>query len=232
MQNAQDLIDAIIAGTGGGKPLDHYTILEQNQDINNPNPNQLVIYDIRSNQADPTNGVNGQWINWGESDETVFNVTSKRSEGRGTFGPGVAIDGEDFEEVREPIYLHIQIGSEAGQHLNIELPEISSLALGVDTVDASTQEGAGRGIAVFKKAIEYVNDERSRMGAYQNRLEHTSKNLDNIVENTTAAESRIRDADMAKLMVDFSNLNILQQAGQSMLAQANQSKQGVLSLLQ
>lgn len=232
VQNAQDLIDAIIAGTGGGKPLDHYTILEKNQDINNPNPNQLVIYDIRSNQADPTNGVNGQWINWGESDETVFNVTSKRSEGRGTFGPGVAIDGENFEEIREPIYLHIQIGSEAGQHLNIELPEISSLALGVDTVDASTQEGAGRGIAVFKKAIEYVNDERSRMGAYQNRLEHTSKNLDNIVENTTAAESRIRDADMAKLMVDFSNLNILQQAGQSMLAQANQSKQGVLSLLQ
>ena len=69
------------------------------------------------------------------------------------------------------------------------------------------------------------------MGAYQNRLEHTIKNLDNVVENTTAAESRIRDTDMAKLMVEYANGNVLQQAGNSILSQANQSKQSVLSLL-
>ncbi|SCY05143.1 flagellin C-terminal helical region [Lachnospiraceae bacterium XBB2008] len=82
-----------------------------------------------------------------------------------------------------------------------------------------------------KAAIKSVNKMRSDLGAVQNRLEHTIKNLDNIVENTQAAESQIRDTDMATEMVKYSNSNILAQAGQSMLAQANQSNQGVLSLL-
>lgn len=77
-----------------------------------------------------------------------------------------------------------------------------------------------------------ISIQRSALGAIQNRLDHTIKNLDNVVENTTAAESQIRDTDMAEEMVRYSNNNILQQAGQSMLAQANQSNQGVLSLLQ
>ena len=80
-------------------------------------------------------------------------------------------------------------------------------------------------------AVKLVSARRSELGAVQNRLEHTIKNLDNVVENTTAAESQIRDTDMASEMVKFSNNNILQQAGQSMLAQANQANQGVLSLL-
>ena len=80
-------------------------------------------------------------------------------------------------------------------------------------------------------AIKLVSARRSELGAVQNRLEHTIKNLDNVVENTTAAESQIRDTDMASEMVKYSNNNILMQAGQSMLAQANQSNQGVLSLL-
>lgn len=87
-------------------------------------------------------------------------------------------------------------------------------------------------IANIKSAIQKVSDARSTFGAVQNRLEHTVDNLDNIVENVTAAESRIRDTDMADEMVKYSKNNILQQAGQSMLAQANQSTQGVLSLLQ
>ena len=87
-------------------------------------------------------------------------------------------------------------------------------------------------ISNIKKAIQNVSDARSTFGAIQNRLEHTVDNLDNIVENVTAAESRIRDTDMADEMVKYSKNNILQQAGQSMLAQANQSTQGVLSLLQ
>ena len=82
------------------------------------------------------------------------------------------------------------------------------------------------------EAVEKVSSQRSALGAVQNRLVHTIDNLDNVVENTTAAESRIRDTDMAEEMVNYSKNNILAQAGQSMLAQANQSNQGVLSLLQ
>ena len=83
----------------------------------------------------------------------------------------------------------------------------------------------------IEDAIKKVSEQRSALGAVQNRLEHTIKNLDNVVENTTSAESQIRDTDMATEMVKYSNANILSQAGQSMLAQANQSNQGVLSLL-
>ena len=83
-----------------------------------------------------------------------------------------------------------------------------------------------------KNAIKKVSEQRSTLGAVQNRLEHTINNLDNVVENTTSAESQIRDTDMASEMVKYSNNNILMQAGQSMLAQANQANQGVMSLLQ
>ncbi len=99
------------------------------------------------------------------------------------------------------------------------------------SVDVSTQSAATAAIDVISKALENVSKQRSALGAIQNRLEHTIKNLDNVVENTTAAESRIRDTDMADTMVEYSKNNILAQAGQSMLAQANQSTQGVLSLL-
>ena len=85
--------------------------------------------------------------------------------------------------------------------------------------------------AFAKSAIKTVSEQRSTLGAVQNRLEHTINNLDNVVENTTSAESQIRDTDMASEMVKYSNNNILSQAGQAMLAQANQSNQGVLSLL-
>ena len=102
---------------------------------------------------------------------------------------------------------------------------------GVTVLKVSTQELAQSSIAVVKTAIKNVSTMRSTLGAIQNRLEHTIKNLDNVVENTTAAESQIRDTDMATEMVRYSNNNILAQAGQAMLAQANQSNQGVLSLL-
>lgn len=116
--------------------------------------------------------------------------------------------------------------------MEIELPSISCVPLGITSVDVSTVDGADAGITAFKNAVEYVSSERSRMGAYQNRLEHTIKNLDNVVENTQAAESAIRDADMALLMVEYSNSNIIAQTGQAMLSQANQSNQMVLQLLQ
>lgn len=233
INSGADLINAIIAGTNNGEPENHYTIFGQDP----LNSNQLVVYDVRSKDSDPTGGQSGEWLDWeykdGRMDYDVdFNVTAGIWEGEGTFGVGVAIAGEDFEQVREAVGLRLQVGSESGDFFDMELPEITSLALGIDTVDASTQEGALSAISLFDKAIAYVSGERSRMGAYQNRLEHTIANLDNVVENTTAAESRIRDTDMAAEMVEFSKNNILAQAGQAMLAQANQSTQGVLSLLQ
>ena len=104
---------------------------------------------------------------------------------------------------------------------------------GQDDLDMGTANGdaARASIDVVKKALENVSSQRSELGAIQNRLEHTIKNLDNVTENTQAAESQIRDTDMATEMVKYSNNNILAQAGQSMLAQANQTNQGVLSLL-
>ena len=108
---------------------------------------------------------------------------------------------------------------------------ISGLKAGTQILDVSTATTAKAAISAITKAIASVSSQRSDLGAIQNRLEHTIKNLDNVIENTTAAESQIRDTDMASAMVAFTKNNILQQAGQSMLAQANQSNQGVLSLL-
>ena len=111
---------------------------------------------------------------------------------------------------------------------------MSAKGLGVNglKVDGTDDTNALSAIDTVKEAIQKVSDQRSSLGAVQNRLEHTINNLDNVVENTTSAESRIRDTDMAEEMVAYSKNNILQQAGQSMLAQANQANQGVLSLLQ
>jgi flagellin len=108
---------------------------------------------------------------------------------------------------------------------------ISNLKSGSYILDVSTATTAKAAISIITKAIASISSQRSDLGAVQNRLEHTIKNLDNVVENTTSAESTIRDTDMAKMMVEFTKNNILAQAGQSMLAQANQSNQGVLSLL-
>lgn len=163
----------------------------------------------------------------------------------------------------------LQVGAEAGQHIDISIKAMSMTGLissapatlswkdnsGTTPADVTVSaqavvdkfltnfDGATEGATVatsrefaslnafVKNALQTVSKQRSDLGAVQNRLEHTINNLDNVVENTTAAESAIRDTDMAREMVKYSNNNILQQAGQAMLAQANQSNQGVLSLL-
>jgi flagellin len=125
----------------------------------------------------------------------------------------------------------LQIGSEKGHSIGISLFKLDASGLGVKDVSVSTSAGATSAISKIKSAINTLNQKRAKLGAFQNRLEHKIANLDNVVENTTAAESRIRDTDMATEMVKYSNANILQQAGQSMLSQANQANQGVLSLL-
>ncbi|MGN0506381.1 MAG: flagellin [Lachnospiraceae bacterium] len=127
----------------------------------------------------------------------------------------------------------LQVGANYDQTISFGIKDMSSTALGVDgtKVDCSTQVGAQGSIDAIDSAIATVSKQRSLLGAVQNRLEHTISNLDNTAENLQSAESSIRDVDMASEMVNFSKSNILQQAGQSMLAQANQSNQGVLSLL-
>ena len=128
----------------------------------------------------------------------------------------------------------LQVGANEGQTMSFSIDDMSAQALGVNAgnVDLSTQDGASKSIGNIDEAIGKVSKQRALLGAVQNRLEHTIANLDNTAENMQAAESTIRDVDMAEEMVQYSKNNILQQAGQSMLAQANQSTQGVLSLLQ
>ena len=126
---------------------------------------------------------------------------------------------------------NLQVGSLSGQKIEISIRNMNASSLNVHELKMSSFQDAGEAMDRIQAAINNVSSQRSQLGAVQNRLEHTIANLDNVVENTTAAESRIRDTDMAEEMVNFSKNNILAQAGQSMLAQANQSNQGVLSLL-
>ncbi len=128
--------------------------------------------------------------------------------------------------------VNLQVGSEAGHVITMTISNMNASALSINNVSVSDVKTAANQISTIKNAITQVSKQRSALGAIQNRLEHTINNLDNVVENTTAAESRIRDTDMATEMVKYSNTQILAQAGQAMLAQSNQANQGVLSLLQ
>ena len=128
--------------------------------------------------------------------------------------------------------LKIQCSNAVNDVIWLQLERMDSAYIGVKNIDVTTEGGALDAINVVSQADLLVSEMRARYGAYQNRLEHSYNNNQNKLENTTAAESRIRDTDMAEEMVEYSKNNILKQAGQSMLAQANQSKQGVLSLLQ
>jgi flagellin len=129
--------------------------------------------------------------------------------------------------------LHVGADADGTNKITFNIDTMSSAGLGVQNLNLVDKTGAKATYAIdaIADAIQKVSAQRSSLGAVQNRLEHTINNLDNVVENTTSAESQIRDTDMAETMVEYSKNNILSQAGQSMLAQANQSNQGVLSLL-
>lgn len=183
--------------------------------------NELIVYDYRDiNSARPD--LNRDW---------------------GVFGRGIVTEEPDFlySVIKRDKQLNIQVGDETGNFMNMTLPNISCDTLSIRGLSVMTpgnyilnpaiQSDADKAIELLSNAIQIVSAHRSRMGAYQNRLEHTIRNLDNIVENTTSSESLIRDTDMAKEMVNYSNLDILTQAGQSILAQANQIKQGILTIL-
>ena len=132
--------------------------------------------------------------------------------------------------------IDLQVGSEgtSGNRISVSIASMDAAGISVNGLSSSgvaSQSAAQNAITTIKAAITKISEQRADLGAIQNRLEHTINNLDNVVENTTSAESKIRDTDMATEMVRYSNNNILAQAGQAMLAQANQANQGVLSLL-
>ena len=204
--SASDVVQRIVEATGG-RPNNHYTTYEADG-------NKLLIFDYRNNVS--------------------------ANADRGKIGSGVtkevAVEGEPQERTVQVIgdkkQVILQVGAESGDSLGIELPDIDSSKVGLSSASVMTQALAQSSIEQIKSGLAYVSAERSRMGAYQNRLEHTINNLNNVVENTTAAESQIRDTDMATEMVQYSNQSIIEQAGVSMLSQANQQRQGILSLLQ
>lgn len=147
----------------------------------------------------------------------------------------VKLKVETFADLNESVDLSLHVGADSSDDnkITMNIAMMSARGLGVNGLDVSgvTSDNATSAIDTIADAIAKVSAQRSTLGAIQNRLEHTIANLDNIVENTTSAESQIRDTDMATEMVSYSNNNILAQAGQAMLAQANQTNQGVLSLL-
>ena len=144
-----------------------------------------------------------------------------------TFNEKALLDGT-FKDV------DLQVGAESStdNQIKLTIASMDASGLGIDAVDVGSTGDAKNAINTIKTAVKTLNNQRSNLGAIQNRLEHTINNLDNVVENTQSAESQIRDTDMATEMVKYSNNNILAQAGQAMLAQSNQANQGVLSLLQ
>lgn len=152
--------------------------------------------------------------------------------GKGSRGKVIGAEIMGAGRQRQVKSLKIQCSNAVNDVIWLQLERMDSAYIGVKNIDVTTEGGALDAINVVSQADLLVSEMRARYGAYQNRLEHSYNNNQNKLENTTAAESRIRDTDMAEEMVEYSKNNILKQAGQSMLAQANQSKQGVLSLLQ
>jgi flagellin len=137
------------------------------------------------------------------------------------------------KDVTAALNIKFQVGADtsSSNKISVNIDSMSAKGLGINGLKVSTTNTADAAVNTISEAIQKVSKQRSALGAVQNRLEHTINNLDNVVENTTSAESAIRDTDMATEMVAYSNANILSQAGQAMLAQSNQSNQGVLSLL-
>jgi flagellin len=160
-------------------------------------------------------------IHGGSYDGLVLKVASDAS----------AVDDVDIEITANNTLL-MQIGANEGQDMSVSIGDMRSSALEVNSIDVTSSTNAKAAITTVQDAITTVSSERAKLGAVQNRLEHTIKNLDTSAENLQASESRIRDVDMAAEMMEFTKQNILQQAATAMLAQANQAPQSVLQLLQ
>ena len=166
---------------------------------------------------------------------TILDLFTTSGNVNGSYG-GIYNFSPYVNKIDSPIYkatntFYVQSGTEKGQQIDVYYDALNTTVLGIKNTTVKTADEAKSALADIKGALKVISEQRSVFGSYQNRLEHAVKSLDNTVENTTSAESEIRDTDMAEEMVAYSINNILSQAGQAMLAQANQSNQNVLELL-
>ena len=189
---------------------------------------------LKKSLTNSTTGTNGGYDITGTytGDLSKYNVGDKVTANVGIDDDGkVSLNKKSIRALE--LSLHVGADSTKDNKISVEIDSMSAEGLGVEglKVNGKDSSNADKAIDTIAEALQQVSTQRSALGAVQNRLEHTINNLDNVVENTTSAESQIRDTDMASEMVKYSNNNILSQAGQAMLAQANQSNQGVLSLL-
>lgn len=238
VNTGEDLVNAIVNGVGGnaaqgipGNPATHFTKLIPDA----TNKNVLWIYDNRSSEPStsytpplqPDQTVT--WTSWTGTGAGTGNTNAQTHRGSGKFGSGVAYAPGSIIPIKGDLTL--QIGPTDEETLEIILPGTHEKLLGIDDVSVLTQKAANASMEKFEKAIHYLNGERGRMGSYQNRLEHTHRSLAVSHENLSAAESRIRDTDMAKEITELTKDEIISQGAQFMLSQANVIPQQVLRLL-
>lgn len=216
-------------------------------------PAAVTMVDQNNNDLLPAGGIAGTAVTVaGDDAEATINpnTTGVDPTSITTSGNIITLHGGDYDglqlrvdatfTVADDIKIHIdnnnsltfQIGANAGQSMAVSMGDMRSAALGVDNIDVTTVKNATAALTTIDAAITLVSSERAKLGAYQNRLEHTITNLGASAENLTAAESRIRDVDMASEIMEFTKLNILAQAGTAMMAQANMRPQSILQLLQ
>jgi flagellin len=232
------IVDRIISAMDHGNPGGHFTRLVKDSS----NPSKLILFDERTVTTENEATTTLQ----GTSDFSRFTITGLTMQSAyGSTFARLTMPNAEYGTVREGIVklvyeievegvpdVILQIGPSKEETLDVRLPKVNTESLYVNDVKVDTVAHAARAMEDYQYAIKALSLDRARFGAYENRLEHTRNYLGIASENTTAAESRIRDTDMAKEMAAYTKNNILAQAAQSMLAQANQSGQGVLSLLQ
>jgi flagellin len=206
--NAQDGISMVQTAEGALNEV--HDMLQRMNELCVKAANETMTYEDRENIQDELSQISEEFDRIGET--TTFNEIK-------------LLDG--------PLTVSLQVGSEAEHTYSFELSPVNAATLEVDDIDVKDSDGSSARVAIdkIKNAIDKNSQERANLGSVQNRLEHIIRNLDNVVENTTASESKLRDTDMASEMQYYSNTQIIAQAGQSLMAQANQSKQGVLTLL-
>jgi len=220
VKNAEELVAAIIKGTDGGNPDGHFTKLTADP----ANPGKLIVYDDRASSGDPiAQGTSGKWKGWDNPD---FDIKKDNYPNDGKFGQGYAVS----TDINGDIVL--QVGPKKEDILKVDLPNISSAELNIRNITLWTQEGSSEAVRRLKNAIRRLSDERGRMGAYENRLDHTFLVLNNYNENLTKAESQIRDTDMAQEITEYTKNSIILQSAQNMLIKANLMPETILQLLQ
>ena len=236
-------------GPVGSNPEVVYILVEGTTEVT-AGEGKMSVSDVVRNINNKSNAVNypgdpaatTQYKAFGSMDEMMAAIKADHGTDIKTVTSSINKDGkvemrvETFADVNQAIDVSLHVGTDSSQdnkiHMNIA--QLSARGLGLNGLDVSgdTGDAATAAIDVVSDALLKVSNQRASLGAIQNRLEHTIANLDNVVENTTSAEASIRDTDMASQMVEYSNNQILAQAGQAMLAQSNQATSGVLSLLQ